>query len=222
MTQRGNRRGMVFFNDVDRRCYLRLLHEYCTRHEVEVLAYCLMENHVHMVVVPATNQALHRTLKPLHMRHAQNVNRREGWSGHLWQGRYFSSVLDDAYCWAAIRYVERNPVRAGLVLRAQDYPWSSAPAHCGNTFDAVLTDDPGWKGRLAAVGDWSAWLGDADEPDRLETLRINVNKGIPCGSEDFVELLRRSTGTALRILPRGRPALARHEKPAPMTVAEKG
>jgi putative transposase len=95
VTQRGNRRGPVFFTDDDRAEYLRLLHEYTVRHAVEVLAYCLMTNHVHLVVVPGTKQGLHRALKPLHMRHAQRINRAWDWQGHLWQGRFFSSALDE-------------------------------------------------------------------------------------------------------------------------------
>lgn len=205
VTQRGNRRGMVFFNDDDRRAYLRLLRDYSSRHAVEILAYCLMDNHVHLVVVPATKQALHRALRPLHMRHAQRINRERGWSGHLWQGRYFSSALDDDYCWAAIRYVERNPVRAGVIDRAQDYPWSSAAAHCSRRPDGVLTTNPYWQRRLAVMDDWPAWLGDSDEPDHLAALRVNLRKGLPCGSEDFLETQRRATGTALVVRPRGRP-----------------
>ncbi|HTO61465.1 MAG TPA: transposase [Bradyrhizobium sp.] len=122
VTQRGNRREQVFFTDEDRRTYLAWLKAYCDKHAVAVLAYCLMTNHVHLVVVPAGDDELERALKPLHMRYAQRINRRRGWNGHVWQGRFFSSPLDEAYLWAALRYVERNPVRARLVRRAENYP----------------------------------------------------------------------------------------------------
>ena len=131
VTQRGNRKGQVFFNDEDRWAYLDLLRDYAERHTLEVLAYCLMTNHVHLVVLPRTADALPQALKPLHMRHAQRINRVHGWNGHLWQGRYFSSPLDEDYVWAAIRYVELNPVRSRMTERAENYPWSSAAAHCG-------------------------------------------------------------------------------------------
>ena len=107
ITQRGNRRDPVFFTDEDRRhAYLDWLSEYAGNNEVEVLAYCLMTNHIHMVAVPKTEDGLQRALKPLHMRYAQRINRSRGWKGHLWQGRFFSSALDETYLWAAIRYVE--------------------------------------------------------------------------------------------------------------------
>jgi putative transposase len=109
ITQRGNRREQVFFDDDDRQTYLDWLAHYSRRFDVEVLGYCLMTNHVHLVVMPGSEDGLHRMLKPLHMRYAQRVNRARGWTGHLWQGRFFSSPLDEAYLWAALRYVERNP-----------------------------------------------------------------------------------------------------------------
>lgn len=126
ITQRGNRREEVFFTEEDRKVYLGWLAEYCERHRVDVLAYCLMTNHVHLVVVPAAEAGLQGVLKPLHMRYAQRLNRSRGWKGHVWQGRFFSSPLDEAYLWAAMRYVERNPgkgvnallYRVGILARA--------------------------------------------------------------------------------------------------------
>ena len=112
VTQRGNRREDVFFNDDHRNQYLEWLVEYCQRYHVEALAYCLMSNHVHLVMIPESEAGLQQVLKPLHMRYAQRLNRERDWKGHVWQGRYFSSPLDERYTWEAIRYVERNPVRA--------------------------------------------------------------------------------------------------------------
>ena len=103
ITQRGNRRADVFFEDVDRTKYLELLNGYCQMHDVEVLAYCLMINHVHIVAVPAKSDGLQRVFKPLHMRYAQEINRSHGWSGHLWQGRFFSNPLDEVYLWFCVR-----------------------------------------------------------------------------------------------------------------------
>lgn len=205
VTQRGNRRGQVFYDDGDRRVYLDLLRYYTRQHAVEVLGYCLMHNHVHLVLVPASDNGLHLALKPLHMRHAQRLNRELGWAGHLWQGRYFSSPLDERYLWAAIRYVELNPVRAGMTARAGDYPWSSAAARCSGAIDPVLSTDVTWQRRLSAVGDWSAWLAGAEAADEAATLRRNAGKGLPCGSEEFVQGIERATGRVIRIRPRGRP-----------------
>ena len=198
VTQRGNRREQVFFGDGDRTSYLRWLCDYASRHDVDLLAYCLMPNHVHLVVVPATPDALHRVLKPLHMRHAQHVNRARDCKGHLWQGRFFSSALDESYLWAAIRYVERNPVRAKLCNRAEDYAWSSAAAHCGLRRDSALCDKPSWRRQRAAIGDWSHWLSLDDEPAHLETLRAHADRGCPCGSREFVEAWQTATGRTLK------------------------
>jgi len=216
VTQRGNRRGRVFFSDDDHRVYLSWLREYATRHEVEVLAYCLMTNHVHLVLVPAVRDALHLSLRCLHLRYAQRVNRAHEWRGHVWQGRYFASALDDPYCWATMRYVELNPVRAGLVARAEDYPWSSARAHCGLRADPVLSANALWQRRISGVADWSMWLQAGLRPEELETLRRNGPKGLPCGSETFIDDLERRSGRCLRSRPRG-------PRPKSSTVsAEKG
>jgi len=204
VTQRGNRRGRVFFTDDDRATYLRWLQEYAGKHAIEVLAYCLMTNHVHLVMVPATGHGLHRALKPLHMRYAQRVNRARKWKGHLWQGRYFASALDASFVWTAIRYVERNPVRAGMIGKAEDYPWSSAAAHCGLQFDPVLTSNTSWRRRCEAIGDWSAWLAGEDGQESLDQLRRNANKGLPCGSPSFIEMLEKTTGRDLQCRPQGR------------------
>lgn len=205
ITQRGNRREEVFFTDEDRRAYLAWLKDYADRNEVDILAYCLMTNHVHLVAVPASADGLQRALKPLHMRYAQRVNRSRNWKGQLWQGRFFSSPLDATYLWAAIRYVERNPVRARMVRKAENYRWSSARAHCGLRDDATLTDKSAWRRKFDRIGDWSAWLAEGDEPDKLDVLRRNADKGLPCGSEKFIRKLEKLTGRALRYRPRGRP-----------------
>lgn len=205
LTQRGNRREKVFFTDDDRHAYLGWLKEYAEKYAVDILAYCLMTNHIHLVAVPATEDSLQQALKPLHMRYAQRINRARDWTGHVWQGRFFSSALDEAYLWAAVRYVERNPVRARIVRKAENYRWSSAGAHCGVRPDTVLTQKPFWRKRFEAIGDWSAWLTEGDEPVKLEVLRRNADKGLPCGSEKFIQKLEKLTGRALQYRPRGRP-----------------
>ncbi len=139
ITQRGNRREDIFFSKEDRLIYLEWLGDNSQKHGVEVLAYCLMANHFHLILKPDSQEGLQKVLKPLHMRYAQHINKLKGWKGHLWQGRFFSSALDDVYIWSAIRYVERNPVRAKMVTKAEDYPWSSAAFHCGLEENRLLT-----------------------------------------------------------------------------------
>ena len=208
ITQRGHRRDDVFFTDEDRQAYLAWLKDYAERYGVDILAYCLMANHVHLVAVPAREDSLQRALKPLHMRYAQRLNRSRNREGRLWQGRFFSSALDKTYLWAAVRYVERNPVRARMVRKAENYRWSSAGAHCGLRDDATLTDKSAWRRKFDRVGDWSAWLAEGDEPDKLDVLRRHADRGLPCGSEKFIRKLEKRTGRALRYRPRGRPKKA--------------
>lgn len=205
VTQRGNRRGRVFFSDADRRAYLSWLRDYADKFGIEVLAYCLMDNHVHLVVVPGNRESLECALRPLHTRYAMRVNRAREWKGHLWQGRYFAAALDEPYLWAAVRYTERNPVRAGLVKRAEEFGWSSARAHCGLASDRLLSVNPEWWRLVRGVGDWSAWLAAGDETDAVDTLRQHVISGLPCGSETFLKGLEEDAGRPLRNRRRGRP-----------------
>jgi len=205
ITQRGNRREDVFFSDEDRQAYLEWLSEYAKQHHVEIIAYCLMTNHVHVVAVPAEVDGLEKMFRPLHTRYAQRINRSRGWKGHLWQGRFFSSALDEPYTWAAIRYVEQNPVRAAMVTKAEDYAWSSAPAHCGFRQDPVLTTRRRWQEALTAVDDWSAWLSLPSSQEHIGTLRSQVERGLPCGAPSFIRKLERRAGQSLAVRPRGRP-----------------
>lgn len=212
VTQRGNRREDVFFTDADFDAYLAWLAQYAEQHDVEILAYCLMPNHVHLVAVPASADGLQAVLKPLHMRYAQRVNRARGGNGHVWQGRYFSSALDEAYLWAAIRYVERNPVRARIVRKAENYLWSSAAGHCGLRDDPVVTRSKYWGKQFADIGGWQAWLAGADAPGTLEILRRNADKGLPCGSERFIRRMETIAGRELTYRPPGRPGKKHDDK----------
>ncbi|MGH8252042.1 MAG: transposase [Steroidobacteraceae bacterium] len=203
VTQRGNHRERVFFSNGDHESYLSLLCEYTVKHDIEVIAYCLMTNHVHLVVVPSNAAALHRALKPLHARYAQRVNRMRNQNGHLWQGRYFSSTLDAKFVSAAIRYVELNPVRAGMVERAEEYGWSSAAAHCGLRGDRALSRSGRWAAGLPSVRQWSAWLAMGDDPEKLDTLRLHAGKNLPCGDSSFIESLESCCGRNLTFRPAG-------------------
>ncbi len=202
VTQRGNRRADVFGDDNDRRRYLTMLAEYAAEYGLEVWAYCLMTNHVHFVAVPKTADALARTFRDTHQAYASWFNRKTGDSGHLWQGRFHSTALDDPHLWAAVRYVERNPVRAGLVSRAEEWPWSSAAAHCGLGGDALLSEiHMPWP-----VPEWSAYLRDEAEDEAAEAvtaIRERTRTGRPCGSASFVKQLESLLGRVLRPRKRG-------------------
>ena len=204
ITQRGNRREDVFFTDDDRLIYLEWLRFYCEKYDVSVLAYCLMTNHVHLVLTPHSKDGLQQVLKPLHMRYSQHVNKTNGWKGHLWQGRFFSSPLDDAYTWSTIRYVERNPVEAGMINRSEDYRWSSAAAHCGLIEDPMLAALPdSMKG--VSQDQWSEWLALPEKTDVTDLIQRNIEKGLPCGNDQFISKLERKAKRSLRYKPQGRP-----------------
>ena len=205
VTQRGNLRQRVFFSDADYLIYLSWLREYAGRHEVEVLAYCLMPNHVHLILVPAAAASMQLLLQQLHARYARHVNRARDSVGHLWQGRYFSSALDEPWRSIATRYVELNPVCAGMVARAEDFPWSSARAHCGLGSDPVLSRQERWQRHLAEQSGWSAWLHAGLASHEVERIRTSATRSAPCGSESFVESLEASAGKSLQVRPRGRP-----------------
>jgi putative transposase len=209
--QRGNRGQDVFFDDEDRRRYLLLLLEYAEKNGLEIWAYCLMANHVHFVAVPRGPNALAATFKPVHMRYAQHVNRRLNATGHLWEGRYYSCPMDEEHLWAAVRYVERQAVRAGLVRRAERYPWSSAAAHCGRRMDLLVRGDLETRG---VVADWSAWLRRADDKELVKRLRLRTRTGRPAGDAAFVKRLERLCGRPLAPRKGGRPRKADARKKA--------
>lgn len=129
VTQRGNRRLPIFFNDDDRRRYLALLRAAGEASGTACLAWCLMDNHVHLILVPSDADGLRAMLGEAHRRYTRHVNFREGWRGHLFQGRFASYPMDDAHLMTVVRYVERNPVAAGMVPSAEAWRWSSARSH---------------------------------------------------------------------------------------------
>ena len=194
--QRGNRRQKVFFNDQDREIYLRLMKRYADRTGITFLAYCLMTNHVHMIAVPKEKTSLAKGIGEAHRQYTTIVNIREDWKGYLWQGRFISFPLDERHFYCAVRYVERNPVRAGMVDFAEDYRWSSAHAHISQTQDALIDgrDNP------FRISDWRAYIKEPDDPVFIKQIERHEKTGRPFGCDDFLRKLERLTGR--KILPR--------------------
>jgi putative transposase len=187
VTQRGNRRQQVFFNDDDYAAYRALLAEGCRAAGVAVWAYCLMPNHVHLILTPSDADGLRAALGEAHRRYTRHVNLREGWRGYLWQGRFASCPMDEAHLLACARYVEFNPVRARLARRPRDWRWSSARAHLAGKDDGLVRVRP----LLALAPDWPDFLAEGlDEADH-EAIRAGERTGRPLGSARFVARLEK-------------------------------
>jgi putative transposase len=199
VTQRGNRRERVFFGDDDYGLYLRLIGEAARASGTAVWAYCLMPNHVHFILVPKTVDGLRATFAQAHRRYTGAIHAREKWTGHLWQGRFSSTAMDEAHVYAAIRYVDLNPVRAGLVARAADWPWSSARAHLAGQDDELVTVAP----MLERVGDFAAYLDEAEDAEHIAALRRSRSTGRPVGAKDWLADLEARTQRALAPRKRG-------------------
>jgi len=194
ITQRGNRRQPTFLRAEDYQVYLDLMAEWCAELEVQIWAYCLMPNHVHLIAVPACEDGLRRAIGEAHRRYTRHVNFREGWRGHLWQGRFASSVMDDEYLLAAARYVELNPVRAGFAAEPGAYPWSSAQAHLRGRDDRLVKVEP----LLRMEPKWGQFLAAGLPEEQAEALRRSERTGRPAGSVGFVALLEGVTGRTLQ------------------------
>jgi putative transposase len=205
VTQRGNRRQQTFFNDGDYSAYLELMGDWCREEGVEIWGYCLMPNHIHLIAVPSVEQSLRRAIGEAHRRYTRRINFREKWRGYLWQGRFASFVMDEPHLIAAARYVELNPVRAGLVPDAGEWPWSSAGPHLKGRDDCLVRTAP----LLAMIPDWRALLNSAVREEELRDLREHGRTGRPLGSASFLDRLETMVGRILRPQKGGRPSKLR-------------
>lgn len=200
VTQRGNRGEPIFLEDGDQALYLRLLAERARRARVAVWAYCLMPNHVHLIVVPRTADGIRAAIAEAHRRYTRFVNRRAGLTGHLFQGRFASVAMDEEHLLVAARYVALNPVRARLVRRARDWPWSSVRAHLAARDDVLVTVEP----LLERVARFADLLETpAGDPD-FDALRRCEKTGRPLGAPRFIARLEHRLGRTLAPRRRGR------------------
>jgi len=206
VTQRGNNQQDIFFVENDRRVFLKYLKESANQFQLSVTAYCLMTNHVHIVVTPGQENSLSKALGRTHLMYAQYVHKLHGRSGHFWQSRYYSCPMDEEHAHNAIAYIELNPVRAGIQRSAWQYPWSSAAYHCG------MGDDPSgmlhqseWLADMTPAA-WKETLSNISENEStLDSIRTHTRTGQPLGSETFLSRLETDIGRPMRPRPRGRP-----------------
>lgn len=187
VTQRGNRRQQVFFGDDDYLAYRALLAEGCRAAGVAVWAYCLMPNHVHLMLVPPDADGLRAALGEAHRRYTRHINLREEWRGYLWQGRFASFPMDEPHVLACARYIELNPVRARLVSRPRDWRWSSARAHLAGKDDALVQVKP----LSDLVPAWPAFLNEDLAAEDHAAVRACERTGRPLGSAAFIARLEK-------------------------------
>jgi putative transposase len=205
VTQRGNARQFILNSDAERTVYLDLLRQSVQLHSLSVIGYCLMSNHVHLVVIPRQAAAMAKALKEAHGRYATYWNAAHASSGHAWQGRFYSCPLDTGHLWEALRYAELNPVRAGLVAHAEQWKWSSATAHCGTSEpDELLEMAPSrehW-----SVATWRSFLSAGETESELAAIRQCTHTGRPLGTTEFVKRLEETMHRHLAPRKGGRPA----------------
>ncbi|MFA6055606.1 MAG: transposase, partial [Thermodesulfovibrionales bacterium] len=201
--QRGNNREEVFFDAKDRKKYLALLKKYSVKWESTIISYCLMSNHIHLLTKPKSDESLYKMMQGLTLCYTQYFNRTYQRTGRLWECRYHSCIVDhEKYLWAVARYVEQNPVRAGMVEKAEDYPYSSARAHVNGSKDAVLGEELFSNDRRA---DYTLLLRSDMHRKEIEHLRYVTKTGRPFGNEGFVVEMERKLERRLLQRQRGRP-----------------
>ncbi|MBT6031005.1 MAG: transposase [Kordiimonadaceae bacterium] len=193
VTQRGVRRIKVFTHKTDSATYLDMMKESCAKAGTTILAYCLMPNHVHFVMVPSHEDGLRAALADTHRRYTRMVNLREECRGHLWQERFHSFVMDESYLLSCVKYVELNPVRAGLVEQPKNWLWSSARAHLTSKDDGLVKVKP----MLELVPNWQQFLDSGMPKNHLEQIYKHKLTGRPLGPDNWIKKLEAQSGRKL-------------------------
>jgi putative transposase len=179
--------------------------EYSRRLDLTILAYCLMNNHVHFIVMPHKEDSLADTFHIVHTRYSQYFNKKMKATGHLWQGRFYSCVLDERHLLVAARYIERNPVRGGMVKKPTDYIWSSAKEHAAISNNDIINTISLFKYIEVRQNEWKGFVEISDNPDGVSAIRKHTMTGRPLGNATFVQRLEKVFGRRLHALPVGRP-----------------
>ncbi|MBU1043547.1 MAG: transposase [Candidatus Omnitrophica bacterium] len=203
ITQRGNYRQTIFDRQEDYIQYCEWLDKYAQEKSLEIIAYCLMNNHVHFIVVPKKEQDLAEVFKIVHMRYSHYINKQRAAKGHLWQGRFYSCILADDHLYRAIRYLENNPVRAKIVKQAWEYEWSSAKYHVGHMNNRPLIKLVNYE----AVDHGEQWREYLQEEDiqMTEEMRLKTERGLAIGTEKFIKKLESTLNRSLKCVNQGRP-----------------
>jgi putative transposase len=210
LVHRAVNRGDCFLRTADFRTYWKLLAEAAGATDVRIHAYALMSNHVHVLATSPSGEGTRDMMKRVAESYAMAFNRANARTGHLWEGRYRSSIVQtESYFLACHRYIEMNPVRAGIVSRPGDYLWSSYRANAEGEPDLVVPHEEymalgmNWDGRRRA---YREIFGAPEDPHRLAQIRAAARGGYALGGEDFTTQVERATGHAAVPRARGRPA----------------
>ncbi len=207
---RGNNRAVVFGDADDYRAFLEALARTQRRYPFVLYGYCLMSNHFHLLLAPGPGQSISRILQSLTVAHTWRYHRRHRTVGHVWQGRFKSPVVeDDEYALTVLRYIESNPLRAGMVTDLASYPWSSYPVHGMGRADPLVGALPCWAQLRATESArqayWRKWLHTPLTERELTAIRRSITTGRPYGSEAWTTKIARRLGLRLTSRPRGRP-----------------
>jgi len=205
ITQRGNYQQKIFTSDIDREKYLSFIECESRRHHLKILAYCLMPNHVHFIIVPESEDSMGKAFKYVNMKYSQYYNKKIGSGGHLFQGCFFSTVMDEPHTIACARYIERNPVRARMAEKPWNWKWSSAKAHCGMSRHDILDVKNLFNYIDYHQKDWQQLILEPDDPDEIGRIRKQTIRGRPLGESQFIKKLEERLGRYLMLKPRGRP-----------------
>jgi len=206
ITQKGNYSQGVFKKNFDFKNYLHLTNIYKRKYGVSILSYCLMPNHIHIIAIPGKNDSFAKTFNTVHMCYSQYFNKSNNLKGHLWQDRFYSCPLDEKHLYHAVRYVENNPVRAGLVARAEEWDWSSANAHMNQKKSVLELKDIS---NYLNIDDWESYLKQAEDQVRLENIRSFTRTGRPLGGKTFTNELEKTLNRSLGKPKMGRPQVAK-------------
>jgi putative transposase len=195
----------VFFTPEDRIFFLEHFANYAMKAALDIICYCLMTNHTHLLVVPRMKESLEKTFKPLHLRYSQRLNKRNNTVGLNWQGRFFSSPLDVDHSFYCVQYILLNPVRAKLVDKMEDYPWSSARAHLFGEPNPYLSANKNFLEMASNSAREVRYncLDSSKQRERCSIISRNTKMNIPCGERRFIESLEQTTGRVLRYRPCG-------------------
>ena len=205
VVQRGNNREKVFFDKEDREKYLTYLKKYSERWDCPLLAYCLMSNHIHLLARPKKEESLYKMMQGITLCYTQYINRKNQRTGRLWESRYHSCIVDkEKYLWAAAKYIEQNPVRARIVKKAEDFPYSSAKAHLDGIRDDVLGEELFEDGQRK---DYREFIRSGIIEKEINSIRYHTRTGRPLGSEGFMRKMERKLERRFALKSPGRPRI---------------